>query len=168
MWANRFFPILFHFLWITCSGWILWWNLHVMSCAQTQKLVKLLFLTLRSLVAVRRLSSLAFKAFGCGLTYQGLVKEAKLHFLACCSLHSPCRPLYVFQDLLQDILRSWKQSFSAHIINPAASDFTTVSSLVEQRYPEMTLVVYLSLSFIPVSLLHTLLSLMVAVSLLTL
>ncbi len=49
-------------------------------------------------------------------------------FLTSCAPAQPHKP-FPFQDLHQEVSRSWKQPFPAHITNPAAADFATVSKM---------------------------------------
>ncbi|XP_016319979.1 uncharacterized protein LOC107671579, partial [Sinocyclocheilus anshuiensis] len=58
-------------------------------------------------------------------------------FLTSRTPSQPRRPLPFFQDLHQEVSRSWKQTFSARITNAAAADFATVSKMADHGYGAM-------------------------------
>ncbi len=58
-------------------------------------------------------------------------------FLTSHTPFQPRRPLPFFQDLHQEVLRSWKQPFSAWITNPAAADFAPLFLKSEHGYASM-------------------------------
>lgn len=49
----------------------------------------------------------------------------------------PSKPHFFFQYLHHEVSRSWKQPFSAHITNPSATDFATVSKMADHGYAVM-------------------------------
>ncbi len=58
-------------------------------------------------------------------------------FLTSRTPSQPRRHLPLFQDLHHKVSRSWKQPFLARITNPTATDFATVSKMVEHGYAVM-------------------------------
>lgn len=68
--------------------------------------------------------------------------QSKLNdlFLTGCTQTQPRKPLSFFQDLHQDVLKSWKQPFSAHVMNPVSTGFATVSNIAEHGCATMPVV----------------------------
>ncbi len=69
-------------------------------------------------------------------------QESKLdeRFLSGLNSRPELRKLPFFSDLHQEISRSWKQPFSSHLTNAAATDFTNLVGSVEQGYTAIPVV----------------------------
>lgn len=82
----------------------------------------------------------AVDKLGLELDSESIQNQSKLIFFTSRAPAQSCRPLPFFQDLHQEVLKSWKQPFLVCITNPAAADFGNVSKLVEHGYIAMAIV----------------------------
>lgn len=71
---------------------------------------------------------------------QRKIRPSQNLFLPSRAPAQPRKPLPFFQDLHQEVSRSWKQTFSARISNPPAADFAIVSNMAEHGYAVMAVV----------------------------
>lgn len=65
----------------------------------------------------------AVDKLGLELDSESIQNQSKLIFFTSRAQAQSCRPLPFFQDLHQEVLKSWKQPFLVCITNPAATDF---------------------------------------------